>query len=327
MHNKLIISIRAITWFRMLFIIPFVLLLFTTCKKEDTEEERKENLIRNMSNDISSDSLEADVLWLQNMVTRFTLAGNRRSVAVRIMNRFKSYGYKEARIDSFFVVKTYKNVQYSLWQYNVIALMTGSEYPDSLCILGGHYDNILSTGDPFAAAPGANDNASGVAATLEVARVMKKNNFQPKRSIMFIAFGSEETGLYGSYDFSGDPGEFSHKISFMLNNDMIAYEPDRTNPASWKVNILDYDNSHSLRKNAETITLKYTGLSYRNDNTSNRYSDSYPFFLNGYKALFFFSDKMDPNYHSLNDVATNCNFEYCREITKISFALLAEKNF
>src|SRR5512133_3348909 len=120
MNNKLIISIKTSTLFRMFLIIPCALLLLTTCKKEDTEEEKKESLIRNMSNDISSDSLEADVLWLQNMGTRFTLAGNRRSVAARIMNKFKSFGYSEARLDSFFIVKTYRNVQYSLWQYNVI---------------------------------------------------------------------------------------------------------------------------------------------------------------------------------------------------------------
>jgi hypothetical protein len=106
---------------------------------------------------------------------------------------------------------------------------------------------------------------------------------------------------------------------------MIAYEPE-TNPELWRVNILDYDNSHKLRMDAEQIIMKYIPLSYKNDNTSNKYSDSYPFFRYGYKALFFFSDIVDPNLHTINDVASNCNFDYCREMVKISCAVLADKN-
>jgi hypothetical protein len=313
-------------WFSFfLFLLPALILLMTDCKREDDEKERKEALVRNLLNDINADSLEADVTWLQNMGTRFTLTEIHRSVAMRIKKRFINMGYDEARLDSFFVTRTYRNVEYKEWQFNVIALTPGTEYPDSLCILGGHYDNILGTGDPFTVVPGANDNASGTAAVLEVARVMKKYSFKPKNSIMFIAFGAEEIGLFGSNDFAADPNEFSQKISFMLNNDMIAYETE-TNPVLWRVNIMDYDNSHKLRKDAEQIIQKYSTLNYKNDNTNNKYSDSYPFFTHGYKALFFFSDKTDPNYHTLNDVALNCNFEYCREITRVNCALLADKN-
>ncbi len=302
------------------------LLFLTTCSKEQTEQDRKEDFISSMLNDINSDSLEAQTAWLQDMGTRFTLAKNRRNVAIRIRNRFRRMGYEEAGLDSFMITKTFRNVQYTQTQYNVIAVIRGSEYPDSLCILGGHYDNYTSTGDPFEYAPGAHDNASGTAAVIEVARVMKKHNFSPSRSIMFVAFGAEELGLFGSKDLASDPGEYSGKISFMLNNDMIAYEPD-DDPASWKVNIIDYDNSHMLRRDAEQIALRFTGLSYKNDNKYSHASDSYPFFLNGYKALFFYSGKEDPYYHTQDDLVSNCNFDYCREITKISCALLVDRNY
>jgi hypothetical protein len=106
---------------------------------------------------------------------------------------------------------------------------------------------------------------------------------------------------------------------------MIAYEPDN-DKTKWRVNIIDYDNSHFLRMEAEQLCAKFTNLSYYNNNTYNKSSDSYPFFNNGFKALFFFSNKMDPNYHTLNDLAANCNFDYCREIVKISCALLVDNN-
>jgi leucyl aminopeptidase len=192
-------------------------------------------------------------------------------------------------------------------------------------VIGGHYDDITGSGDPFTVAPGANDNASGVAAALEVARVFKKNDFIPSNTIKFIAFGSEELGLYGSSTYAFNASHTLVKIKFMLNNDMIAYQPgnDKTN---WRVNIIDYNNSHPFRRYAEIVCRKYTVLEPYNNNTYNGSSDSYPFYNNNYKALFFFSDIMDPNYHTINDVVSNCNFEYCSEIVKLNCAILVDRN-
>ena len=171
------------------------------------------------------------VSWMEDMGTRFALADNHRNVAMAILKKFKMLGYSDTRIDSFMLDRTYANISYQQWQYNVIATLDGTVFPDSVCIIGGHYDNILKTGDPFSVVPGANDNASGVAAALELARVMKKNNFSPRNTIEFIAFGAEELGLYGSKAYALKANESSKKIKMMLNNDMIAYEPG-TKPVS-----------------------------------------------------------------------------------------------
>jgi leucyl aminopeptidase len=219
----------------------------------------------------------------------------------------------------------YGDVRYIQWQYNVLASIEGSKMPDSVCIVGAHYDDNLKTGNPFDIVPGANDNASGVAAMLEIARVMTKNNFHPKSTIKFMAFGAEELGLYGSIDYASKAYENGEKIRMMLNNDMIAYEPG-TDPSAWNVVIKDYDNSHGLREEAEKMCTDYTSLGHVYDNTYNQQSDSYPFSLKGYKAIFFFAEVMDPGYHSLDDLVTNCNFDYSAEIVKISCALLVYDN-
>jgi Zn-dependent M28 family amino/carboxypeptidase len=290
--------------------------IVTNCtKEEDPEKIRKEALTFTLNEDINADSLEAYVTWMQGFGTRFALSDSHRNVAVKIKNKFIQMGYTDTKIDSFWINKTYKNVNYQQWQYNVIATLEGSTASDSISVMGGHYDNYLGTGDPFTILPGANDNASGVAAALEVARVMKKNNYIPKNTIQFIARN------YYAYDARTT----LKRIKIMLNNDMIAYEPDN-NKANWSVNIIDYDNSHSIRAEAQVLCAKFTILKYFNDNTYNRSSDSYPFFTNGYMALFFFSKNMDPTYHSLNDVVANCNFEYCREIVKLNCAILVDKN-
>lgn len=312
-------------WFYFLIVFPLFSLVLTDCRKDD-EDEGKEAKITSILKEINADSLEAHVSWLEAMGTRFALADNHRSVALRIRNKFIDMGYSTARLDSFFIRFTYKNVAYDQWQYNVIAILNGTQYPDSVCILGSHYDDIVGTsGNPFNFAPGAHDNASGTAATLEIARVMKKKGFEPQKSIMFIAFAAEELGLIGSNAFSSNPGQFAQKIAFMLNNDMIAYDPDK-DPATWQVNILDYPNSLGLRSYAERLIVRYTGLGYINNNQYNKQSDSYPFSQRGYKALFFSSVKTDPYYHTINDTPSNLNFGYCRTVTMVSCAILADKN-
>jgi aminopeptidase YwaD len=319
-------TIKNIKLISILLFLTGVSLFLTTCTRdEDDEKLAKEAITITLNDDINADTLRSFVAWLQDMGTRFALADNHRYVAVQIKNRFIRLGYNNTKLDSFLINKTYKNINYQQYQYNIVATLETNTRSDSICIIGAHYDSILNTGDPFMIAPGANDNAGGVAAALEIARVMKKNNYIPKNTIKFIAFGSEELGLYGSYEYAASVRQAMQPVMFMLNNDMIAYEPDNDN-AKWSVNILDYDNSHYLRKEAEQLCVRYSILSYYNDNTNNRLTDSYPFFNNDFKALCFTSNKMDPNYHSVNDLTSNCNFEYCKEIVKLNCTILVDKN-
>lgn len=301
--------------------------ILTCCTREDQDKVKKEAAILELVNEIRPDSLENDVIWLQNMDNRFCFGDNQKNVAKKIKKRFINMGYDNTIIDSFLVSITFRTVTYLQYCYNVIATLEGTDYPDSLCVVGGHYDNILKTGgDLLGTIPGANDNASGVAGVIETARVFKKHDFRPSGTIMFIAFGAEEVGLYGSKDFAAAPNGYSSKIRFMLNFDMIASE-NSVDPASWYVNIMDYDNSHKLRTEAEAMVPRYTVVESFNDNTMHNYSDSYSFFLYGYKALFFFSGDADPNYHTVNDIAAYYNFDYCAEVVKISCALLGDKNW
>jgi hypothetical protein len=307
-------------------LLLFLIFLLSTCNREDdTEYTAKEMMTFELNEDINSDSIESFVKWMQNMGTRFALSENRREIALKIRNRFRMIGYENAALDSFMITKTYNGTLYQIWQYNIIATLEGSSPSDSVSVIGGHYDDNLLSGDPFTIVPGANDNASGVAAALEIARVMKKNNYLPDGTIRFIAFACEELGLFGSYNYAGKAKTTSEKIRIMLNNDMIAYQPV-SDKSAWMVNIIDYTNSVSLRTKAEKLCAKFTGLKFRNDNKYSRQSDSYAFFMNGFKPLFFFSDVVDPDYHTLYDQASNCNFEYCREIVKLNCTLLVDSN-
>jgi Zn-dependent M28 family amino/carboxypeptidase len=325
--NKLLQGMKKKSLFMLTVAIFLTFLFLHSCRKEDSSP--KEIATSNMLGDISADSLRLYVQWMEGMGTRFCLARNHRDVAVKLKNKFINMGYTEARLDSFLVSGTFRGTyNYNQLQYNVIASLEGSENPDSICIIGAHYDNILSPyeGDPFALAYGANDNASGVAAVIEIARVMKKNNYEPRNTILFMAFDAEEIGLKGSYAWSNNAKTNNAKIKMMLNNDMIAYQPPAAISATWAVDIMNYPNSQELMAKAQQMTNKYTVINYVNDNTFNRQSDSYPFSQNNYPAVFFYGYSSDPNYHTLGDVSAKCNFDFCVEIVKINCAVLVDAN-
>lgn len=295
---------------------------FAGCQKEPelTGEEYVSYLVEN----ISADNLESYVRWLEGMGTRFALADNRRDVAEQIRNKFVSFGYRNAALDSFYLEKTIQGTTYTTWQYNVIASIAGSE-PDSISIVGAHYDSYASDTNPFLAAPGANDNASGLAGVMEIARVIKGGRFVPKYSISFVAFAAEELGLHGSRYQAGKSAAEGDKIMMMINHDMISYVADPS-AKPWHLNIIHYDNSQGLRDEAADLCESNSQLVSYSDNTNNQRSDSYPYYLNGFKALFFHQSDYESTYHTTGDRVSVCNFEYAREVVKVSCSLLISKN-
>ena len=308
--------------FSLLPVLLMVVVL-TGCQKDPpmTREEYVQHLV----DQVRSDSLESYVRWMEGMGTRFALADNNREVAVKIRNRFVAYGYPSAKLDSFYLTRTFRNITYSKWQYNVIASLEGREN-DSISIVGAHYDNYSADSDPFTLAPGANDNASGVAGVLEIARVLKKSRFRPRYPIRFVAFAAEELGLHGSRYQAGREAAAGYNIMMMINYDMIAYLADPSvNP--WYVNIIHYDNSEGLKNEAAQYCATNSILVSYSDNTNFNRSDSYAYYLEGFKALFYHQSDIESTYHTTGDQTSVCNFDYCREIVKASFAMVVDKNY
>ncbi len=100
---------------------------------------------------------------------------------------------------------------------NVIGYVEGLEAPDSFIIFCGHYDHLGKMGE--ATFYGANDNASGIAMLLDMASYFTKN--PQKYSIAFIAFGGEEAGLVGSYNYVQSPEIPLSKTRFVFNMDLM----------------------------------------------------------------------------------------------------------
>jgi hypothetical protein len=103
---------------------------------------------------------------------------------------------------------------------NVVAVLRGQTYPDSYVMMSGDIDSRASDTEDFTTdAPGANDNASGMAGTIEVARVLSQYKFE--HSIVFVGLSGEEQGLFGGTFLAEYAKENEWQIIGILNNDMI----------------------------------------------------------------------------------------------------------
>lgn len=103
---------------------------------------------------------------------------------------------------------------------NVVAILRGTDYPNSYVMMSGDIDSRASNTMNFEIdAPGANDNASGMAGTIEAARVLSKYKF--KHSIAFVGLSGEEQGLFGGRGLANYAKENNWEIVGVLNNDMI----------------------------------------------------------------------------------------------------------
>jgi Zn-dependent M28 family amino/carboxypeptidase len=106
------------------------------------------------------------------------------------------------------------------WVVNVVAVQRGTRYPDRYVIMSGDIDSRASSStDAETDAPGANDNASGMAGTLEAARLLTQYRFPT--SIVYAGLSGEEQGLYGGQHMASVAREAGWDIVGVLNNDMI----------------------------------------------------------------------------------------------------------
>ncbi|HMB93916.1 MAG TPA: M28 family peptidase [Rhodothermales bacterium] len=106
------------------------------------------------------------------------------------------------------------------WVVNVVAIQRGTQHPDRYVIMSGDIDSRASSGtDATTDAPGANDNASGMAGTIEAARVLTQYQFA--NSIVYAGLSGEEQGLYGGQHMAQVAKEEGWDIIGVLNNDMI----------------------------------------------------------------------------------------------------------
>jgi hypothetical protein len=214
---------------------------------------------------------------------------------------------------------------------NVIGLLPGSDplLRDEYIIITAHYDHLgirTATGEIF---NGADDNASGTAGILELARIFSDQRSDIRRSLLFIAFTAEEKGLLGSRYYTDNPVVPLEQTIVNLNLDMIGRVDFRYSGREDTnyVYIIGSDrlsaDLHSINERALALVPEITAdYRYNESNDPNRFyfrSDHYNFIRHNIPAIFYFTGTHE-DYHMPTDTADKIDFDRMETILRLIYA-------
>ena len=211
---------------------------------------------------------------------------------------------------------------------NVVAMIEGSDpvLKNEYIILGAHYDHLgyggknsgSRTPDTVAIHNGADDNASGSAAILEVFEKLAANRNQLKRSVIYLAFTAEEMGLIGSKYFTNNPLVDLKKVKFMFNLDMVG----RLNPETKNLTIGGTGTAEGLESLIKNHTDK-SGLNVKFDSQGYGPSDHASFYAKDIPVMFLFTG-IHEDYHTPKDDANLINYEGEKFVADITYDMILE---
>lgn len=189
---------------------------------------------------------------------------------------------------------------------NVLGVVRGTGATDSLLVITAHYDHLGMMGDVLF--PGANDNASGTAMLLDLARHYSQT--PPEYTVLFIAFAGEEAGLEGSRYFVDNPLVPLEKIRFLMNLDLVGTGEDGITVVNGKTfpeaarQLAQINQEHNL-----VPKIKVRGEAAN--------SDHYWFSKNGVPAFFIYTMGDRTAYHDMNDVPDTIGFDGYEELFRL----------
>lgn len=189
-------------------------------------------------------------------------------------------------------------------------------------ILGAHFDhlgygedkNSLFAGSTPQIHNGADDNASGTASLIELARLLKQRG-PAKFNYTFIAFSGEELGLYGSKHFADNPTIDFSRVNYMINMDMVG----RLNDSTHALTIGGYGTSPAWAEIIGSITGQ--PLTVKFDSSGAGPSDHTSFYRKNLPVLFFFTGTHS-DYHKPGDDAEKINYNGATSIVKMIYAII-----
>jgi len=263
--------------------------------------------IDSLLNLISQDSLYAWDLRLQNFQTRYAYSDSMIKARDWLYQKFDSFG-----IDSLWLHEFYPDSQ-----WNVVATVPGTIKPDKVIVVGAHYDSIVkgSGADPFTWAPGADDNGSGIVATLEMARIIAQNPLP--FTVMFVPFAAEEVPIMGSAFFAQYLYNNKTDVVLMINCDMIGHRVGSDS-------VIAVSGASSVKRYINLmINLAHTYTFLRPVYTGIYGSDEVPFSEFGFDAVAAHERVYSwAGWHTNYDVIDSLSFPYMKEVVKMCLATL-----
>ncbi len=198
---------------------------------------------------------------------------------------------------------------------NVVGMIEGRDpkLKNEYVVIGAHLDHVGSQAGLLF--PGANDNASGSAGVLETAKAFVKGKLQPRRSVIFVLFASEEQGLYGAKYFVDAWKNGYNKITAMINMDCIGYGDSiqvgngKSAPKLWDIaNQIDKTNFNFM------VNRTWSGGG----------ADATPFFEKGIPCLYFVTTNSYDHLHLPSDKVETLNPVLFEKVVKLAYLTAAD---
>jgi len=214
----------------------------------------------------------------------------------------------------------------TLRSQNVVAILEGwdPKLKDEFIVVGAHYDHLgfndmfINGRDTMQIFRGADDNASGVAVMMEIAKLAKAQSFNFKRSVLFIAFGAEERGMVGSWYFANRAFAQVKNISLMINLDMVGRAKQGAD-----VNI------HTVLPNTQLVTVlkdvaDLPAMISPKIHTTDYFPSDHRVFATLGIPVALFTTALHNDYHSPRDTPEKISYETMEHISQFIVNLLKE---
>jgi leucyl aminopeptidase len=210
-------------------------------------------------------------------------------------------------------------------QPSVIATIQGSgPHANEIVVIGGHEDSINqgAFGSPDMNAPGADDNATGIATVLEVFRVLIDTNFKTDRTLMFMGYAGEEVGLLGSQDIANHFKKDKKAVVAVMQFDMTGF-PGAGDQVTF---MTDYTNP-GLTTFSQKLMDTYVKAKWSTDRCGYACSDHASWYKAGYASVMPFEATMstdNKDIHTSRDLMNKIDFNHGMHFAKLGLAFMAE---
>jgi Zn-dependent M28 family amino/carboxypeptidase len=307
-------------------------MILISCGSVNPDGTVKESVKEKYANEIQADDLKEHLFLLSSDILEGRKTGEKRQKMA--VNYFTAY-YQHLKLMAPELHPGYtQNIPQEYFEgrsdgpsQNILAYIEGSEFPNEVIVISAHYDHLGMKGEEVY--NGADDNASGSSAVMELAQsfqMAKKQGNGPKRSILFLHLTGEEIGLFGSKFYIEHPVFSLDSTVVDLNIDMVGRVDKKHTGNKDYIYLIGSDRlSQDLHNISQETNKSYTQLkldyTYNNEKDPNNYyqrSDHYNFAKNNIPVIFYFNGTHE-DYHRTTDTADKIDFELLALRTRLVF--------
>ena len=299
---------------------------FNQERRMKTKTIQLDNFVLNKIQLVNTMKIKNYINSLTSFHNRHTKSAHIHEAAYSIKDQLINLGYSEESV----FYHEYTEQGYEL--KNVVCIKKGES--NKTVILCAHYDTILNANweDITSRAPGADDNASGVSALLEIARIML--NVNTEFTIQFVFFSGEEQGFWGSKHYAQKVKDENLDLMLVVNMDMCGETGFLINDKTSYIDIDDGSTgeqpsadqsaqSKFFGDKMEQNAKDYTNLDIKFDPIA--FSDYMPFEARGYICIGAYDGSAEghnPHYHSTTDTPSNLNMNFLESVIKMVLAFI-----